>query len=230
VLIDQNRLQVLNGLCVPEGTAVLVLPHEECQQLTGFDFHQGILACGERPPGIGLQDVVSSHGEVTIVVAPQMTNPDNLGTLLRLSAAFGINAVVLGRGSADPFSRRALRVSMGAALAIPVVEGGTPMEIVGELRDLDVATVATVLGPDAVPLKDAVRPGRVAIFFGNEAHGLSLDVVAASDNRVTIPMSNSVDSLNVSAAAAIVLYHFTRVADTSVSFPAVPSDADRELA
>jgi tRNA G18 (ribose-2'-O)-methylase SpoU len=163
-----------------------------------------------------LEGLIAPDGSATIVVAPQITSPDNLGSLLRLSAAFGVDAVVLGRGSADPFSRRALRVSMGAALAVPILEDRDPMQIVHELQSSQFCVVATVVTPDAVPLKLASRPARLALLFGNEAHGLPAAVVEASDLRVTIPVTESVDSLNVSAAAAVVLYHFTCVADTSV--------------
>ncbi len=224
VLVDESRLDVLDRLKVAEGTTVLMLPHDECRQLTGFEFHQGVLACGVRPRQVELHESVPAEGRVTVVVAPRITNPDNLGTLLRLSAAFGVDAVVLGHGSADPFCRRALRVSMGAALAVPVVELREETSIVHALKKLGLAVVATVLDPEAVPLHSASRPERLALLFGNEAHGLPADIIKASDGCVTIPMSASADSLNVSAAAAIVLYHFTRVAETGASFSKAPSE------
>lgn len=229
LLVDENRIDVLERLRVPETTSVLVLPRAECGQLTGFDFHQGLLACGVRPRKIELHDAVPPKGRVTVVVAPRITNPDNLGSLLRLSAAFGVDAVVLGQGSADPLSRRALRVSMGAALAVPVIEHAGETPIVHALKNVGVAVVATVLDRDATPLETAPRPERLALLFGNEAHGLPSEIVEASDACVTIPVSDAADSLNVSAAAAIVLYHFTRVAETSVGARFVPQRRQREL-
>jgi len=214
VLVDQSREDVLKRLPIREHTVVLMLPHAECVQLTGFDFHQGVLACGVRRPDLELHQRVPAEGPVTVVVAPKITNPDNLGTLLRLSAAFGVDAAVLGHGSADPLCRRALRVSMGAALAVPVVELRSETPIVSDLKSIGLTTVATVLDPHARPLHTASRSERLALLFGNEAHGLPTDLVEASDACVTIPMSPSADSLNVSAAAAIVLYHFMRVAET----------------
>lgn len=229
LLVAENRIDVLERLRVPETTSVLVLPRAECGQLTGFDFHQGVLACGVRPRSLELHAAVPREGGVTVVAAPRITNPENLGTLLRLSAAFGVSAVVLGRGSADPLSRRALRVSMGAALAIPVIEHPGETLFVRDLQSLGVSVVATVLDSDAAPLQAASRPERLALLFGNEAHGLPSDMIAASDACVTIPMSDAADSLNVSAAAAIVLYHFTRVAETSTPISARRQNRQQEL-
>lgn len=210
VLVSERRRDFLAR--VPAGVTAFVLPEADCTRLTGYEFHQGVLACGVRRPSPSLGEALPATGRVTAAVAPRMTDPDNLGTLLRLAAAFGIDAAVLGPGSADPFSRRTLRVSMGAAFAVPVIEAVDLLAAVGELKAGGAEVVATVLDPDAEPLAAAGRPDRVALLFGNEAHGLSPAEVAACDRRVTIPMAPSADSLNVAAAAAIFLHHFTRVA------------------
>ncbi|MBA3312635.1 MAG: RNA methyltransferase [Planctomycetota bacterium] len=212
VLVDESRIDVLDRL--PPAEAVLVLPHADCMRLTGYDFHQGVLAGGVRSSPLALSAVVPLQGPAAVVVAPRMTNPDNLGALLRLAAAFGVDAVMLGKGSADPLSRRALRVSMGAALAVPTVETHDTAAMFAELRNLEMTSIATVLDPSASVLMTAARPERLAILLGNEAHGLAEDEIAACDGSVTIPMAANADSLNVSAAAAIVLYHFLRVAGT----------------
>jgi tRNA G18 (ribose-2'-O)-methylase SpoU len=208
VLVSAGRRDFLAR--IPEGVAALVLPDAECERLTGYEFHQGVLACGVRQASPALETVLPA-GRVTVAVAPRMTDPDNLGTLLRLAAGFGLDAVVLGPGSADPFSRRTLRVSMGAALAVPVVEAADLSASLAELRSHGVELVATVLDEDAEPLMTAGRRERMAVLFGNEAHGLAPAEVAACDRAVTIPMAATADSLNVAAAAAVVLYQFMRV-------------------
>lgn len=209
VLVSDRRRDFLGQ--VPADVPAFVLSQDECERLTGYEFHQGVLACGVRRPPPALAEILPLRGRVTVAAAPRMTDPDNLGALLRLAAAFGLQAVVLGPGSADPFSRRTLRVSMGAALAVPVAE---PEDFAGalcELKAAGVQLVATVLDPDAEPLMNAGRPDRLGLLFGNEAHGLAPEEVAACDRRVTIPMAPAADSLNVAAATAVFLYHFTRV-------------------
>jgi len=210
VLVSEQRRDFLAR--VPKAVTAFALPQAECERLTGYEFHQGVLACGVRQPSPELAAALPAARRATVAVAPRMTDPDNLGALLRLSAAFGIAAVVLGPGSADPFSRRTLRVSMGASLAVPTIEAADMPAALDELKRIGFDLVATVLDPDAEPLSTARRTERTALLFGNEAHGLSPDEVAACDRRVTIPMAETADSLNVAAAAAVFLYHFTRVA------------------
>jgi tRNA G18 (ribose-2'-O)-methylase SpoU len=122
-----------------------------------------------------------------------------------------VTAVVLGPGCCDPFSRRVLRVSMGAALRVPIVE---TRDLAGDLARLRTEwgfeLAATVLDSAAEPLHTAARTNRLAVLFGNEHAGLSPEWIALCDRRVTIPMAGDADSLNVAVAAGIVLHHFTR--------------------
>lgn len=209
LLVSEKRTDFLDR--VARDVKIYALPHAECERLIGFEFHQGILACGLRRKAEPLPELLAGHC-VTVAVAARMTDPDNLGTLLRLASAFGLQAVILGPGSADPWSRRSLRVSMGAAFTVPIVESSDLSRTAGELKSLDFQLLATVLDPSAEPLMKSVRPDRLALVLGNEAQGLSPEEAALCDRAVTIPMSPSADSLNVSSAAAIFLYHFTRAA------------------
>jgi tRNA G18 (ribose-2'-O)-methylase SpoU len=137
-------------------------------------------------------------------------DPTNLGSIIRSTAAFGCSAIVLGPKCADPFSRRVLRVSMGAALHLPIVES---RELGADLRELGAAgfeLVAAVVDPTAEPLSAFQRGERTAILFGSEGHGLAEDWLALCHRRVTIPMQVGIDSLNVAVAAAVVLYQLTR--------------------
>ena len=95
---------------------------------------------------------------------------------------------------------------MGTIFSLPLVRSGD----LNALREAGYELVATVLADDAEPLKDASRGERLGIVLGNEAQGLDAATLAACDRRVTIPMRQGVDSLNVAVAAGIILYHFFR--------------------
>jgi tRNA G18 (ribose-2'-O)-methylase SpoU len=136
-------------------------------------------------------------------------DPENLGGILRTSAAFGARAVLLGPGCADPYSRRVARTSMAANFQVPLRVTDDLRRDLLELRQRgDVRLIATVLDSDAPPLHTVARFDRQALLLGGEGFGLDRSWIELCDQRVTMPMQPGVDSLNVSVAAGIFLYHF----------------------
>jgi len=196
---------------VPSEIPLYVLPQALAEEFVGYSFHTGVLACGLRGAAPSLEEIIERAGAgLTLAVCPDVNDPENLGAIIRSCDALGVDALLLGRGSAFPFSRRVSRVSMGSAYRLPIIDTERLRDDVVRLRDeFAVELVATVLDESAEPLLTAPRPERLAILFGNERHGLSADWLELCRRRVTIPMQAGVDSLNVSVAAGIVLHHFT---------------------
>jgi tRNA G18 (ribose-2'-O)-methylase SpoU len=212
VLLDRSHVEMFAPLIRLE-TPVFVVPDKAIEKIVGFNFHRGVLACGRRRPSRSLDEIASRNREATIVVCPDVQDPENMGAILRIGAALGVDAMLNGRRCADPFSRRVLRVSMGAALRLPLIESD---DLAADLQRLQAEfryeLLATVLDADAQPLDLMQRRQRTAILFGSEGHGLERSLVQLCDRKVTIPMESGTDSLNVSVAAGIVLHHFLRVA------------------
>ena len=169
--------------------------------IAGFHVHRGCLAVGVRPAAPAIPPAAR-----TLVVLEDLTDVDNLGAIARHAAAFGADALVLSPRCADPFYRKAIRVSLGAVFTLPIVRLARWPEDLVALRANGVAVVGAVLDADATPLNRFARPARVALAFGAEGPGLSPGARAACDHRVTIPMSPGADSLNVATAAALFLY------------------------
>jgi tRNA G18 (ribose-2'-O)-methylase SpoU len=193
-----------------EATSVFVAPQALAEQLVGYNFHAGVLACGRRFEPFSVEETlaVCRHSH-TVVACPHITSPDNLGAILRNSAALGVDAVLFGPGSCDPFSRRVLRVSMGAPFALPVAESPTLLKDLVAARDAHGwQLIAAAIDDEAEPLSEAIRPQRIVLVLGNEAEGLSDDWLATCERRVMIPMATAVDSLNVAVAAGVMLHHF----------------------
>jgi len=180
---------------------VYLAPQELLDRIAGFHVHRGCLAIGERPAAAQIPD-----GARTLVVLEDLTDVDNLGAIARHAAAFGADALLLSPRCADPFYRKAIRVSLGAVLTLPIVRLVNWPEDLRRLRADGVSLVAAVLDPDATPLARFERSPRTAILLGAEGPGLSAEARALCDHRVTIPMSPGADSLNVGTAAAIFLY------------------------
>jgi tRNA G18 (ribose-2'-O)-methylase SpoU len=197
---------------VPPQVPVWQVPDDAVEQLIGFNFHRGVLACGVRPVASDPRTLTRPlNSPVTLLICDQVQNPENLGAILRLAAGFGVQGVVLSPGCADPFSRRVLRVSMGFALWLPLFCEIPLLPYVQELQSQDqVATIATVLDETAPSLRDCQPVARQAIILGNEGHGITPEVQAICSQRVTIPMHNGVDSLNVAITAGIALHHWCR--------------------
>jgi tRNA G18 (ribose-2'-O)-methylase SpoU len=202
-----DRLEPL----LPVDKPIYVADRRVLEQTIGFNFHRGVLAAGLRGRPQRLSDVLEClPAGATIVVCPDVHDPSNLGTLIRTAAAFGVHAVVLGQESAYAFSRRVLRVSMGAVLQIPIIETADLASELESLRSARFEIVATVLDPTVEELRGSIRPERVALLFGSEGHGLGDQWLSHCDRQVTLPMRAGVDSLNVAIAAAVFLYHFMR--------------------
>lgn len=193
-------------------TPVFVVSPDQMVSIAGFHFHRGILACGHRQPvtNIDSLDIATAEQARTVVLCPNVQDPTNLGSIIRTAAALGCLAVILGRSSADPFSRRVLRVSMGAALHIPIIESADLAADITALKTAGFEIVASVLDPKATPLSQFNRQQRpLALLLGSEGHGLAPQWLDVADRRVTIPMHRGIDSLNVSVAAAVLLHHIS---------------------
>jgi len=138
-------------------------------------------------------------------------DPENLGSIVRIAAGFGVGGLIVGPKCADPFSRRVQRVSMGNVYELPIA---TTTDVAAALHELRTThgfeSWGTVLDVDAESLGTRPRPERLALVFGSEGHGIPEDVVAACDRKVIIPMRPGVDSLNVAVAAGIFLYELTK--------------------
>ena len=180
-------------------------------QIIGFNFHRRALACGKRRAAQRLDDCLCKPIEsTTVVVCDRIHDPENLGVVLRNCAAFGVSAVMLGPGCADPFSRRVLRVSMGSIFKLALFESQDLVEDAHRLiDDYEIELVASVLNPAADRLSGATRGDRLAVVFGNEADGVQPPLAALCRRQLTIPMQLETDSLNVGVASGIFLYHFT---------------------
>jgi tRNA G18 (ribose-2'-O)-methylase SpoU len=208
---------------LPAETPIYVATRRVLEQTIGFNFHRGVLACGRRLERLTLDELLRSdlpplgtaaepQSRSTLLVCPEVHDPSNLGGIVRTAAAFGCRGLVLGRLCADPLSRRVLRVSMGAALQLPIVESTDLAADLALLTDANYELVATVLDAEAEPLATSRRTDRLAILLGSEGHGLDDSLVKLTHRRVTIPMQLGIDSLNVATAAAIFLYHYESLA------------------
>jgi tRNA G18 (ribose-2'-O)-methylase SpoU len=211
LLVAENRLAGLASLIatLPSDTPVYAASQAVMDAVVGFPIHRGVLAHGLRPPDPGAEALLGGLGPSALVMGLfGIANHDNMGGLFRNAAAFGVDAVLLDARCCEPLYRKAIRVSVGAALKVPFArlsEGEDAPALLA--RHGFEALALSPAGAD--PLSAITRSSRAAVLLGAEGPGLPAGVLAGA-RTISIPMASGWDSLNVAAASAIVLHHLTQ--------------------
>ncbi len=189
---------------LPPDTELLTMEPAALSELVGFPFHRGLMACAQvpaPPPAEALREARR------LLVLPRLYDSENLGLLLRSAAALGLDGVLAGPGPGQ-WTRRTVRVSMGAVWRIPLWRVEDPWERLADWRAAEpsseiVAAALTEMAEDARRWQPAAR---CALVMGPEDTGLDVEQLARCDRAVAIPMASGMDSLNVAAAGAILMY------------------------
>ncbi len=200
---------------LPEATPVYVGPPSLFEALTGVDIHRGCLAIVERPREPAIEELIaSSH---LMVGLEDCGNADNMGAVFRNAAAFGVDALVLSPGCCDPLYRKSVRTSMAAVSTMSWARASNWLATLDGFRTAGIVLIALTPRSPALTLDefaDMPRPDRLALLVGSEGDGLSDAALARADHRVRIPMTRSVDSLNLAVSTGIVL---SRLSGPSIS-------------
>lgn len=198
---------------------VFVADRSVIDEVIGYPLHRGVIVLAERPTPLSATDVLKSAQ--TVVVLENVIDPDNVGTMFRHAAGFGVDAVLLHGPTGDPLYRKTLRTSMGWTLRIPYARTSLGSNVSELLAKAGFLSLALTPSPAADNLPDVLRfvdtDQKLALLLGAEGPGLTDETLQEADYRVRIPLSDGVDSLNVSTAGAIALYalsvaHPTRLA------------------
>lgn len=219
LLIAQRRVEELREdiekcQCQPP---VYVASQQVLNDIAGFDIHRGVLAAGRRRAvSLSVEEIVTAcdrAGARTLIAIEGLTNHDNVGGIFRNAAAFGAGGVLLSERCCDPLYRKAIRVSMGAALRVPHGRAERFEDAIGELSKRGWRVMALTPAADAMEINEFVETlenegenARVAVVLGAEGDGLGVGAQQAADARVRIAMAPGVDSLNVAVASGIALH------------------------
>ena len=208
LLVAEPRLAGLSDVLanVPADVPVFAASQAIMDGIAGFPMHRGILAIGRRLATPSADELLNGLAErAVVVVLSAIANHDNMGGIFRNAAAFGIGAILLDADCCDPLYRKAIRVSVGAALLVPFAK---------LLREMDPIDLLERHGFEAIALTPSggerladFSPGlRTAVLLGAEGPGLAPGLIART-RSVRIPMAPDFDSLNVATTSGIVLHH-----------------------
>lgn len=207
---------------------------ELLEEITGFHLHRGAMAAMHRPAPIPVEELLAGahrlavlehsveparcsrvlgvdpekRGRSRIAVLENLTDHTNVGAVFRSAAAIGVDAVLVTPQCADPLYRRSIRVSMGTVFQVPWTRIRSWPEDVTLLKEAGYVVAGMTLGEGAITLDELVAEDHenLALVFGTEGEGLNPETDRVLDRRVTIPMMNGVDSLNVAASSAVAFY------------------------
>ena len=196
-------------------TPVYTASRKVLSQLTGFELTRGVLCAMKRPQMLSLDSALKDAKRIAVL--ERLSDSVNVGAIFRSAAALGIDAVLLFHNCAEPLNRRCVRVSMGSVFLVPWAffdkeNHPEPQDAVSYLKSKGFTTAAMALKSDSVGIDSDLlnKADKLALFFGAEGDGLSLQTIENCDYTVKIPMYNDVDSLNVAAAAAISFWELKK--------------------
>ena len=214
LLVERRRVEPLADVVAALGddVEVYVVSQDVMDGVVGFAIHRGILALGERSAPL-TADVLLARGEGARLAVGLigLTNHDNVGSVFRNAAAFGARAVLLDPATCDPLYRKAIRVSVGAALVTPFARCGSGAAMLDTTAAAGWEPLALSARGEETLAEAVRRPtpyGRV-LLLGTEGEGLPPEILGRA-RRVRIDMTPTLDSLNVAVASGIALYEATR--------------------
>jgi 23S rRNA (guanosine2251-2'-O)-methyltransferase len=206
-----GRLREAFQLAAELGIGLLEVTKTELDRLTGFNGHQGLAArvpaYEYAHPADLLDRAAEASQDALIVVLDHVTDPRNLGAVVRSAAAFGAHGVVIPERRAAGMTAAAWKTSAGAAARIPVAQAVNVTRVLKEYQDAGCQVIGLDMDGD-LALTDVaeVADGPLVIVVGAEGGGLSRLVAETCDRIVSIPMANAVESLNAGVAASVTLY------------------------
>lgn len=199
------------------------------EDITGFHLHRGAMAAMHRPAPVPLPELLAGARRVAVLedivdhtnvggcktqhrsriaILEDLTDHTNVGAIFRSAAAIGVDAVLVTPQCADPLYRRSIRVSMGTVFQVPWTRVDPWPASIEQLKEAGYFVAGMSLGEGAITLDELVAQDHqnLVLVFGTEGDGLKPETDRLLDARVTIPMMNGVDSLNVAASSAVAFY------------------------
>ena len=187
---------------------VMLLPDSRFASVSDTKTPQGVMAVCEMRR-FGMEDLAGAN---VLLIGEALSDPGNIGTLIRTAAAARLDGVILSEGSGDVYNPKIIRAAAGASLRLPVVEGADLQELLPKLKEQGFMILALHLQGDCLPYELDLADQKLAILVGNEAHGLSDRTAKLADVCVKLPMAPGIESLNASVAGGILMYELVRQA------------------
>jgi 23S rRNA (guanosine2251-2'-O)-methyltransferase len=190
------------------GVPVRQMTAEQIDRLAGRGVHNGVVADVSEGEYADFDDVIGRESTSFVLILDGITDPQNLGAILRVADGFGVDLVVLPQHDSAGLTPAAVKASAGASEWVPVAQVTNLARALEALEKRGYWRYGAAAGGDAPSSIDF--SGKVAIVLGSEGKGIRRNVLEHCDRTVTIPMRGHIDSFNVATAAAVLCYEVRR--------------------
>lgn len=204
---DRSRDFCLSDM--PPDVELIELAESIFDEIAETEHSQGIIAIAGRKELSEAEFFEQAGKSGNIVVLDRLQDPGNIGTIIRTADAAGYKGVVAIKGCSDIFSPKVVRAAAGSVFRVPVLFAETPEQAAGQIKATGRRLIATCFDTDKRYYDIDMKRG-IALIIGNEGNGISRELLELSDERVKIPMTGSIDSLNAAVAAGILMYEAQR--------------------
>jgi 23S rRNA (guanosine2251-2'-O)-methyltransferase len=205
-----HRLQRLASAAKTRGVAMRWVPRARLDEIAGSAPHNGCAARCSPVALVPLAEVMRAEGEpARLLLLDDVTDPHNLGAVIRTSVGFAVDGVVIAGPSAPPLDGAAARAAAGLMGRVPLVRATVAGDVLARLRDAGYWAI----GADAsgAPVQSTRPSDRWVLCVGAEDKGLRAKTRSQIDELVRVPMAEGVESLNVSVATGVLLYHMCHI-------------------
>lgn len=190
----------LNEQCL-DGIETYYASKEILESIVGFSLHHGILALVERPTFYSIEELGSK-----VIILNGLTSPENVGTIVRSSLAFGVNSMIIDKKTCSPYVRRAIRVSMGNVFNMKIHFADDLVTTINDLTRREYQIVSSANEENAKNIKNFSFKKKCGVIIGSEGHGVDQIIKEISRDIVKIPIDDHVAHLNAAGAAAVFLF------------------------
>ena len=185
----------------------IYVPQNIFKMLSDVENPQGVLAVIGKTKNSNLEADIDLSEDI-ILALDDIQDPGNLGTILRTADSVGLKQILVSKGTADAYNPKVVRSTMGAIFRVKVIECESLKDTLKELQNKDYKIMTTSLKAKKTIYEADYK--KKIIVIGNEANGVSKEVISLADEKVIIPMLGKTESLNASVATGVILYEYVR--------------------
>ena len=213
-----KRVKEIIKLCKERGIPFQFVDRKKLLALTEGKVHQGVVGVMTPLSYLGLKELlekVSTQERSFILVLDKIEDPGNLGAIVRTAACAEISGIVIERYKSAPITSTVIKVAEGGINHIPIARGGSIINMIKTLKDYGYTVIGTKADGDFVYYNQNY-PKKTALILGNEGKGLGKKTIEKCDYTIRIPISPKMESLNVSASSAVLIYEWIRQKEKSI--------------